>query len=122
MPEVILREAESIDEALKRLKRAVIRDSTVKTVKQRLFEGAVTESQRRRAKTKKALRRWRKAQKIKAMGAYVNRSYANDEIKANFWADDTSWAISDTEWNPDLTPIRSRTNANSFPAETGFTS
>lgn len=107
MPEIFVREAESIDEALKRFGRAVVRDGSVKAVKQRmLFLGAATESQRRRAKTKKALRRWRQSQKKEMATAYKNRDYDDDKIKAEFWANDTSWATSDTDWHPDLTPIK----------------
>lgn len=110
------------DEGLKRFKRAVNQDGTVKMVKNAHFIGALTVRQRRRAKTQKATRRWRRL--LSKMAEYSPDRYdQGDRLKSLLMASDLtkegatvgdalysdiSWAdpSNPETWNPDLTPVK----------------
>jgi len=110
MAEVLLGEgtdAGQLDEALKRLKKFVGSEGVLKQVKQRRFEGAMTKAQKRRQKNLASLRRYRRLRN-KFRGR-PDPHDQNDLLKLSIqdsplFANDVSWAISETEWKPDLTP------------------
>lgn len=123
MPEIILCEEEGIDEALKRFKRIVGKNEILKIVKNIHFEGATTKGQRRRAKTKKAVQRWRRLLRKKAEAHSADRFDQCDKLKTRLMAsdatradspvggalyNDTSWTVEDDPeaWRPNLAPVK----------------
>lgn len=103
MAEILISE-ESIDSALKRFKKAVEREGVLKVIKQGHFNGAMTKSQRRRAKKMLAKNRYRKNHRCDNSLSGPDKDKI--ELQDSPLYHDTDWATGNETWNPDLTPIK----------------
>lgn len=101
MAEILIVE-ESIDSALKRFKKAVGREGILKEAKQRHFNGAMTRSQRRRAKKMLAKSRYQKNHRgDDSSGPDKRKIRLQDDLRYHDW----DWATGPETWEPNLAPI-----------------
>lgn len=103
MAEVLIAE-ESIDSALKRLKKAVGREGILRIIKQSHFNGAMTRSQRRRAKKMLAKSRYKKNHRGDDSGRGPDKEKLRLQDSPLYH--DRDWATGEETWKPDLTPIK----------------
>lgn len=103
MAEILIAE-ESIDSALKRFKKAVGGEGILKTVKERYFNGALTRSQRRRAKKMLAKMRYKKNHRGDDSGRGPDKKKLRLQDSPLYH--DGDWATGEETWEPDLTPIK----------------